>query len=85
MCIRDRTDATGTESNINNQANKRAAEDSGGAQQPSASKKPRRNKRKGAYARDNERRAHKRSASEALSERGEREAGGGAEGKPDAV
>ena len=39
------TDATGTAININNQSNKRAADESDGAQQPSASKKPRRNPR----------------------------------------
>ena len=80
-------DATGTESNINNQGNKRAAEESGGAQQPSASKKPRRNPRNrhtGNVKRDRSR-AQKRNACEALSESGEREAGGGAAGKPDAV
>ena len=79
-------DATGTEINTNNQDNKRAAEESGGAQQPRAGKKPRRNPRgHSGNARNDEKRARKRSAREALSESGEREAGGGAEGKPDAV
>ena len=67
------TDATGTEININNQGNKRAADESGGAQQPSASKKPRRNPRShSGNARNNEKRARKRSAREALNESGER-------------
>ena len=72
-------DATGTAINTNNQDNKRAAEGSGGgAQQPSAGKKPRRNKRDRASHRTRgvKQRAHKRSACEALSESDEREAGG---------
>ena len=82
------TSATGTAINTNNQDNKRAAEESDGAQQPSASKKQRRNTRKKrgrAETRAGEvnKRAQKRNAQEA-GESDEREAGGGAEGKPDA-
>ena len=86
------TSATGTAINTNNQDNKRAAEDSGGAQQPSASKKPRRNPRgkpiagraKQTKRRTEQRAQAKKRKAEAESEESEREAGGGAEGKPDA-
>ena len=82
-----------TEININNQGNKRAADESDGAQQSSASKKPRRNPRgkpiagraKQTKRRTEQRAQAKKRKAEAESEESEREAGGGAEGKPDAV
>ena len=63
-------DATGTESNINNQGNKRAADESDDVQQPSAQKKQRRNKRdRGSHmVRQNRKRVRERSAHEVQSE-----------------